>query len=106
VIDVEASRLRTSADEAEVTVAEAKLRIDVLEGIYRRVRQRVDVLETRAGRVVERAKETYRDVQDLAQTRAGRVRIVAEKTFHVLGARALLKAREDVKIKGDKIHLG
>jgi hypothetical protein len=106
LLDLEADTLRTSADEAEVTLARALVRVDVLESVYRRLRQKVDIMETRAGRIVERAQESYRDVQTLAQTRAGRIRLVAEKTFHVLGTRALLKAHEDVKIKGDKIHLG
>ena len=58
-----------------------------------------------ARRIVERAKATYRDAEDLAQTRAGRVRTVVETTFHVLAGTAIVKAEEDVKLKGKKIHL-
>ena len=39
------------------------------------------------------------------RTRAGRLRLVAEKTVSLLGQRAVMKAREDVKIKGDKVYL-
>lgn len=105
-LDLEADKLTTSADEAEVTIASIRVTADVLEGLYRRVRNRVDILETRAGRVVEQAKETYREVQSLAQIKAGRLRLVAEKTVHVLGTQTLLKAHEDIKLQGDKIHLG
>ena len=48
----------------------------------------------------------YRDATELSQTRAGRMRMVAETTFHILGKRTLIKAEEDVKLKGEKIHLG
>jgi hypothetical protein len=47
----------------------------------------------------------YRDVEGLSQTRAGRLRLVAEEALHLMGRRALVKAREDVKVKGEKIYL-
>ncbi len=106
VIDIEADLLRASTDDLEVTSAEVTFVADVVTSTARRLRQRIDLLETTAGRIVERAGETYRDVERLAQTRAGRVRIVAKKTFHVLGERTLLKATKDVKLKGEKIYLG
>jgi hypothetical protein len=34
-----------------------------------------------------------------------RLRLVAEKTVSLLGQRAVVKAKEDVKIKGDKVYL-
>ena len=99
--------LKADAGSIELDASHAiRLRAGLLEGTFHRVFQKVDVLETAAGRVVERARETYREVEELAQLRAGRVRQVAEKTYHVMGARTLFKARRDVKIKGDTIHLG
>jgi hypothetical protein len=105
-VDVETEALRAHASRADVDVEETNLRAHVIQSTVHRLLQRVDVLETTAGRVVERARETYREVEELAQLRAGRIRQVADKTFHVFGARTLLKARKDVKIKGDTIHLG
>jgi len=105
-LEVETDELRTKARSAEVDLQDAKVSADVLTGTFRRVRHTVDILETSAGRIVERAKETYREVEGLAQTRAERIRHVAEKTFHVLGTHTLFKARQDLKLKGEKIHLG
>ncbi len=68
--------------------------------------QTVDVLETRATRVVTRAKNLYQQVEELAQTQAGRLRLVADGAFHLHARRALVKADEDVKLRGEKIHLG
>ncbi len=106
-VDVEAPVLRAGVGLVDVDVDdEATFTARALRTTVDRLRQRVELVEVTAGRIVERARESYRDVQDLAQTRAGRIRFVADKTFHVLGTRTLLKARKDLKLKGDKIHLG
>ena len=64
-----------------------------------------DACKAEAQRIVERSKDVYRDVEGLAQTRAGRMRHVIESTFHLLSARAVVKAEEDLKLKGSKIHI-
>jgi hypothetical protein len=56
--------------------------------------------------VVERVKNAYREVEELAQTRAGRVRVVARAAMHLISGRTVIKAEQDVKVKGEKIHLG
>ncbi len=79
---------------------------DVLTSSFRRVREKVDILETTAGRIVERARETYRDVEDLAQLRSAHIRHVATESLHLLGNRSVLKAWLDLKLKGKTVHLG
>jgi hypothetical protein len=64
------------------------------------------LLEHTATRMVARAKDLYTDIEELAQTRAGRIRLVAQENFHLLGKRTMLRAREDMKLRGEKIHLG
>jgi hypothetical protein len=107
-IELDSARgLRLGAKEAvTVEAEEVRLTGGLLESTFRRARQRIDILEVTAGRIVERAIETYREVTELAQLRAGRVRQVAEGSYHVLGERTLFKARKDIKLKGEKIHLG
>lgn len=70
------------------------------------LRQIVGVLETHARRIVEKAKDSYRDVEGLSQTRAGQVRIVAKKTFRVFAERVRMRASKDAKVQADKIYLG
>ena len=98
-------RVEVRAPEADVKVGEARVTARQLTSTIDRVRQVVGVLETRAERVIERARNVYRDAEELSQTRAGRIKIIAEKTVHVLGQHTLFKAREDVKIKGEKVYL-
>ncbi|TAK33400.1 MAG: DUF3540 domain-containing protein [Myxococcaceae bacterium] len=86
-------------------IGEARVEGRSLSATFERVKSAVGVIETRAERIIERAKNTYREVEELSQTRAGRLRLVAEKTVSLLGQRAVVKAKEDVKIKGDKVYL-
>ncbi len=66
----------------------------------------VERMETLAGTLVERARNVYRTVEQLAQLKAGRMRTLVDQTFHFKSRRAFLKAEEDFKIKGEKVHLG
>jgi hypothetical protein len=70
------------------------------------LRQAVGVLETQASRILEKARDVYRDVEGLSQLRAGHVRIVAKQTLRALADRVRLKAKKDAKIDGEKIFLG
>lgn len=97
--------IELQAARAQARVEHAELRATTLSTTLERARHVVGALETVAGRVLERAKSVYREVEGLSQTRAGRMRLVAEQALHLLGQRALVKAREDVKVKGEKIYL-
>ncbi len=99
-------RLDARAQVAELNVGEGRVVARSLHTAVEHARQVAGVVELQANRVIERAKNAYREVEDLAQTRAGRIRVVALNTFHLLGKRTYLKAEEDMKIRGEKIHLG
>jgi len=99
-------RVRVRAAGIEVSVDEGRLVARATTAVVRHAQQTFETLETGVGRLVERAREAYREAEDLAETRAGRLRLVASKTLHALAERALIKAREDVKVKGEKIYVG
>lgn len=102
---VRADELRLEARSATWTGETLRLAGDIVETKARRLVQRAGELETHARRIVERARESFRDVEQLAQTKAGRLRLVAETTLHALGRRALFKAREDLRVRGERIYL-
>ncbi len=60
-------------------------------------------MELRAGRVVERVRDSFREVEGVAQTRAGRLRMVAKDAFHLLSHRATIKAEDDLALMGEEI---
>jgi hypothetical protein len=63
-------------------------------------------LEINAERVVERAKEVYREVDGLLQTRAGRLREIVRDTYRVLARRVHIAAEEDTTVDGKRVLLG
>jgi hypothetical protein len=103
---VEATILETHVERADLKAKDANLVVGTLRSVIHRVRENADIVERTAGRLVERAREVYREVEGLSQTKAGRLKLVADTALTLLGTSAELKAREDVKVKGEKIYLG
>ncbi len=101
---VEELRARLGRAETEVA-GDATLTADAVEVTADAVRTVARRVSVDADQLVEKLRESYRDVTELAQTRAGRVRMVAEETFRILGERTLFKARQDMKLKGKTIYL-
>ncbi|MCC6875008.1 MAG: DUF3540 domain-containing protein [Sandaracinaceae bacterium] len=97
--------LEAAAERAELVAVRLGVRSREVETRFDRVRNVVDVLETHATRIVERAVDVYRETEGLSQTRAGRLRLVAQKAVQIVGENALVKARDRMKIKGERIHL-
>lgn len=102
---IAAEGVEVRAESLRAKVGEAVVEGSSLRAVFGRVKTLAGVIETRAERVIEQAKNVFREAEELSQTRAGRLRFVAEKTVHILGQRALVKAREDVKVKGEKVYL-
>jgi len=58
------------------------------------------------GRLTQRIKDSFRRVERIDQTRAGMIRQIAEERFSVKADHAAILAENDVKIDGEKIHIG
>lgn len=67
---------------------------------------RADKVETVAKTVFERCRSAYRWVKETVQTRAGRMRTVVDGHSTLRAERIVETAEKDVKIDGEKIHLG
>lgn len=95
--------LELRADRGDVRIrAAGAVHVDAPVG----VRVAAEVIEATAVRAVVRARDLYQEVDDLVQTRAGRVRTLVRGAWHLFARRAIAKADDDVKLKGEKIHLG
>lgn len=97
--------LSTAVDRAEILARKIGVRASRVESKVDRAKHVVTVAELRAGRIVERAKDVYREVERLSQTRAGRLKLVAKTAAQLVGENTLVKARDRVKVKGERIHL-
>lgn len=94
-----------AAGRAELLAERVGLRAQQLESHVERARHVAKVVDVRAGRIVERAVDVYREVERVSQTRAGRLKLIAKKAAQIVGETTLIKARDRVKIKGERIHL-
>lgn len=62
--------------------------------------------ELSATKLVEKARDAFRDVTDLAQSRLGRVRTIVAGAYSQKAQRTVIKSTDDTSIDGRKIHLG
>jgi len=63
-------------------------------------------LELVARRVIEHFTDAARWIKDTWSLRAGRARTEIESDYQVKAKRIIARAEDDVRIDGDKIHLG
>jgi len=57
-------------------------------------------------RLVRKARESYRWIENLEQVKVGRLRYLVRESLYMKGKRSSLLAETKVKIDGEKIHLG
>lgn len=103
--ELESERVRAKIGEGRFTVRDALFSAERIETAVKTARTIASTVELRAGRVVERVRDSFREVEGVAQTRAERVRLVAKGAFQVLSERATIKAEDDLALMGEKIHL-
>lgn len=99
----------------QFSVQSGKANIDLADAQYQGVRFTASVSQTRlflgkvnstVGRLVEKAKNVYRQVEQLNQLKSGRMRTLVKGSYHLKGESINQKADKDVCIDGDKINLG
>ncbi|MCC7536848.1 MAG: DUF3540 domain-containing protein [Deltaproteobacteria bacterium] len=106
-IELEAQRsVKIEGESAVARFEHTELVSGAIDVVAKVARQRYERMETRAKKIVERAVETYREVDDLAHTKAGRVRQLVDDAYVLVSRYASLRAKEDVTIDGDQIRLG
>jgi ribosomal protein L17 len=98
-VETVAQRVEVRARELRQTVQ----RLVTHAGDVQLVAERV---ESVVEQVIEKAKRSYRSVEDVAQLCAGRVRILVTDTYHLKARKTLLRSSRDFKVKADQIHLG
>ena len=90
--DIQLSQTVLSGNRLQAHYKEAKLVSDRFEGVFQTL--------------TEKARNVFRNVEQLAQTKAGRIRTLVESTYFFKAKRAFVKSEEDYKIRAKQIHLG
>ncbi|MFQ5773110.1 MAG: DUF3540 domain-containing protein [Kiloniellaceae bacterium] len=105
-VNLSSRELKVAAGRADVLVTEGTYQGTRLMVTVERAKQVFGKLETVAARIIERATDVYRQVENLHQLKAGRMRTLVKGACHIKGGRMSIKADDDVKINGRRIHLG
>jgi len=108
--------LHVAEGDLELRARKGRVRIEGSEGVHiagpqvtvetPHLRQIIGVLETHARRIVEKAKDSYRDVEGVSHLSAKQVQIKAKKTFRAIAERLRMRAKKEAKIQAEKIYLG
>jgi hypothetical protein len=105
-ISIKSDSLSLDTDEADMRLGRIRVRGEYFEGALDRIRLTVDRLQTIAGTTVQTMSSFYQTVSGLTQLQTGRLRTLVAGTWHSKSKRVSLRAEEDVRIDGEKIHLG
>jgi len=101
------------AGKLSIKAVAAVLASEALTMVGKTVHQEVDrvklvarTLESTVERFTQRAKQSFRLIQETDHLRAERMDYVAEKSITMHGEHAIVTAQELVKVDGGQIHLG
>jgi hypothetical protein len=101
------------APKIDMTAIAGDLKFHRLEASAQEFQARLGVVTTIAqsvnstvGRLIQKAKNSFRWIENLDETRAGRVRMKVDERFHLHAKHATMLADGQVKIDGEKIDLG
>lgn len=105
-VRVQADRVDLTAKQSQVALGKATVVARSLATTAESVAYNVERFELTADRLVEKTRDTFRDVSDLLQTRAGRVRTLVEDVYAMYSRRTVMVSKQDTSIDGKRILLG
>ncbi len=103
---LESARVSVVAGDTHVAAGKVALTAKTLATTVERVVHNVAHYELYAERLVERARDSVREVSGLAEARLGRARTVVSGLFSLRTRRVVMLSKEDTSIDGERILLG
>ena len=105
-VSLNGGHLGIKADDADLEIDTTTFRGRQLTAAWERAKLIVGKLETIATRLLERAKNSTRIIENLHEIKAGRMRAMIRKAFHLQSKNASILAEEDIRVDGNRINLG
>ena len=105
-IYLQSPQIEVDAKQGDFQIEKTSFKGKQLVGSIGFVKLTMDRIESVVQTAIQKAKNVYHTVTELSQMKTGRMRTLVESTFHLKSKKVFLKAEEDVKVKGEKIHLG
>ena len=105
--------MHLSAPEVAITARDASIESGLLRFAARsvittatRIAEDVERHERSAQSIVERARNSYREISELAESRVGRVRTIARGLMELAAERTEIRSDKDTAIDGQRVLLG
>ena len=105
-IKMSSSELNITSQRSQFFMDNTKYIGNEFSGKIKNVKLIMVKLESIANTILQKAENIYQTVKGLSQLKTGRMRTLVDSTYHLKGKKVFIKAEEDFKVKGDKIHLG
>lgn len=94
------------AEHASLDLMQTRYRGRTLDAKAEQLQLNATKMETVAERIVTRAKTLLQKIDDLHQLRVGRIHAVARDAIDIRGRTASLVTEQELRLDGEKIHLG
>jgi hypothetical protein len=101
-----AGRLEIEAKDSRLATGTVTLMARSIATTAERMAHDVERYELRAGKLVEKARDTLREVTGLCELKLGRARTVVAGTFGLRTRRTVLESQDDTSIDGKRVLLG
>ncbi len=95
-----------NAARAEATVEDLRFFSGLIEGNFEKIKLVGRSLDSVLDRVSQKVKRSYRWISETDHLQAGHLDYAVKKLMSLRGGYAIVTAREDVRIDGDKIFMG
>lgn len=105
-LTISAPELTLAGDQGDIRVARLQAEANTVEARLGTLQLLAQQVQSSVGRLVQKARDCCRWIENLDETRAGRVRLQVQERFDLRARHAAVLAQGQVKIDGDKIDLG
>jgi len=99
-------KFNTIASEADMNIKNIKANGERLDSTVNEINVIAHSVTTVAGLIMQRVKNCFRAVEVLEKIEAGQMITSVKKLFSVRSKQTMVTAEQDVKIDGERVHIG
>jgi hypothetical protein len=104
--EIAADQLGVRAKAARVAARQVEVLARGVATTAERIATSAERYELTATRLVEKTRDTFRDVVELSQSRVGRARTIVRDLYSLTSRRSVMVSKEETSIDGEKVLLG
>ena len=104
--EIHSERLDVVAQTSDLKTGRATIVAQGIATTARTLACTVERYDLKAERIVEKARDAFRDVTGLLQSRVGRARTMVDDVYALYSRRTVMVSKEDTSVDGERILLG